>query len=393
MKKILIILGITITLLQAIHAKSNMSQAVYNKLNKSQELILKKDYKASLFLLKTILASKANDYERSYALQYIANIYIEKNDYKKATSSYEKIVKLEAFDKKNIDKIKYSLSRIYLSLEDYEKCIKVSKQLLLNSKIKKKDIYENLIFAYYYTNKFKQSILYTKEVFKEITKPKESLYQILYSSYIEEKEYKNAIKTLKVMLKRWHKNETYWLQLISLYQEQRAYKKSLATFELAYKKDGLNQAKHSLYFANILLQNNLYNKAALVLENSLKNGFIKNDKKIFETLVSSYLNARETNKAVKLLEKSSYAKTPKFTLLLANIQYNKQRYKETIKILKDYKIKRNTRKDGEKYILLALSYNELDNKKECINNLKKAHINKYEKKRAYNISKSLQVKI
>lgn len=393
MRKILILLCITLSLSFAKSSKGTISKGVYAKLQKSQEFIVKKEHKKALTILNSIVKTSENSYEKSYALQYIANIYIEKDNYKKVSSLYEKIIKLEAFEKDNLDRIKFSLSRIYLSLEKYKRTIALSLGLLNNSKVNRDTLLENLIYSYYYQNKFRKTLSYTKELFKTVKKPKESIYQILYSAHIELKDYHKAIDTLDVMVKRWHKNETYWLQLISLYQEVKKYKKSLATFELAYKKDGIKKDNQTLYFANVLLQNNMYQKAAILLEDGIKKGLIKEDKKIFETLVSSYLNARQTKEAIRLLNTSSYGKSPKFALLLGNLYYAKLEYKNAIRVLKHLKIKKNTRKDGEKYILLALSYNELDNKKQCHHNLKAAYHNKHEKKRALSISKSLQIRI
>ncbi len=393
MKKILIILCITLSLLQAKKTKGTMSKSVFETLNKSQEFLLKKEYNSSLKLLKTVINSNKNDYEKSYALQYAANIFIEKNNYKKASSYYEKIIKLKAFEEDNIDKIKYSLSRIYLSLEKYKECIILSKELLLSKAVNKQSVYENLIYSSYYKDDFKNSIFYINTLFKDIKKPAESLYQILYSSYIQLRNYKKAISTLKIMLKTWHKNENYWLQLISLYQENKDYKKSLATFELAYKKNGLKRSKHTLYFANVLLQNNLYNKAAIVISDALKKKLIKKDRKILETLVSSYLNARQIDDAINVLKSSKFLKKPKFSLLLANLYYNKLDYKETIKVLKSNKFSKHSKEEGKKFTLMALCSHELENKKDSKKYLHLASLNKYEKSRAKQIAKSLGIKI
>lgn len=387
------ILLISLSLFGAKESKNTISQKTFNILQKANKLIEQKKYNSAVSVLSPIIKTSKNNYEKSFALQSLANIYIQKNNYKKVSFYYEKMLKLKAFEKDNLDRVRFSLAKIYLSSEKYTKSIKLLKTLLNNSKINKKSLYENLVYANYYGKKFKNTTFYTHKLFKYLKKPKESWYKILYSSYVEMKDYKNAIKTLNVMVKRWHKNETYWLQLISLYQEIRHYKTSLATFELAYKKGALNKNKHTLYFVNVLLQNQLYNKASLVIEKGLRNNLIKNDRKIFEMLVSSYINAKQINKAIKTINSYGYSKSPKYGMILANLYYNKQAYKKSINILEKIRIKSNTRKDGKRYILLALSYYETNKKKACAHSLKKAYKNRYERKRAHNISKSLQIKI
>jgi len=387
MRKIILILLMAVGLLNA-----TISQSTFKKLQKANKLIEKRDFSQALEILNPIVDGDLNAISKTYAMQSLANIYIEKEQYPKVLKYYEKILELSALKPDDLERIKFSLSQIYLSQEHYKKAIKTSKELLNSKVIKKSLVIENIALAYYYDSKYKNSIPYIKQVIKN-KKKKEPWYRMLYSSYIELKDYNNAIVTLKYMVKQYSKQEEYWMQLISLYQTTKRYKKSLATLELAYKKNVVSKKKNIMYFVNILLQNNLYNKAALIMADGIKKDILEENKKNFNILISCFLNAKNYKEALPRLENSKYANTDKYKLILGNIYFNNSDYKNARRVLNKYKFTKNTKYDGQRYTLLALSSYELNDDKQTIKYLKKASKNKYEKKRAIILAKDLGYKI
>ena len=386
MKKLILLLCILCTIT---YAKPTMSQKSYDILMKAQKHIEVDEIKEAKEILNLLLEEK-NDYAKSYAYQYLANLALQDNKYKTAQKYYENIIKLNSLTKENIDRIKFSLSKISLSLEQYDKSIKLSTELLKDSKISKTDIYETLVYSYYYTKEFKKSIINANKYNSNVKEKKENIYQILYSSYVELKQYYKAIKTLNTMVKSWPERSNYWLQLTSLYQETKQYKKALSTIELAYKKKILEPKKNTRFYVNLLLQNNLYQKGSLVLENGIKNKYIKEDKKTFELLIASYLNAKEIDKSIKKLKSSKFAQNKKYKKVLANLYYNKHHYKSTISTLQSTYPKNIKKFDADTEILLALCYFELEKISSSKKHLQNALKTK-SKKRALEIAKTLRI--
>lgn len=374
-------------------AKATMSQKDFESLMSAQELIEENKIVEAKVILNKLLEKK-NDYLKSYTYQFLSNIALQDNKYEKVIEYYKKILELDAFEKESIDKIKLSLARIYLSLEEYKKSIEILKGLQKDSKVSKLGIYENFVYAYYYTKEFTQSLNYANMYNKLSKKKKENIYQLLYSSQIELKNYDDAIKTLEIMVKEWHDKQNYWLQLISLYQEKKRYKEALSTIELTYKEKLLEPKKHTLLFANLLFQNELYNKTSIVLEDGLKRAYLEDEEKIFNLLLSSHLNAKEYDKAIFLLENSKHAKKYKLKKILANLYYEKHAYKNAIKVIEKLHHKNTKRNlDGELCILLALCHYELENTKKCKESLQKALYSKKSKHRAIQIAKTLRIKL
>ncbi len=367
----------------------SVPQGVYNKLKKSNNLISKKKYSQAKNILIGITNSQ-NKLARSYAYEALGNIAIHQNRYKNTIKWYEKILQLNAMKKKDIDKIMFSLSQIYLSEKKYKKSINYSKRLLLNSSISRNSIYENLALAYYYDEQYKKSISYIKHILKT-KKQKESWYKMLYSAYVSTKNYNDAILIIKYMIKTYNKNENYWMQLVSLYQIIGNQKKSLATLELIYENDIVNKKKNVMYLLNILIQNGIYNKAAIFIEDSFKKNILKKNEKNSNLLLSCLLKAKNYKKVIPILNSTRYKNKDKYRLILGNIFYNKAKYKKTINILKNYKFIKNTKYEGQGYILLALCFYELDDFESSKKYFKMAFKNPYEKKRAKSLMRNLNL--
>ncbi|MCJ8326085.1 MAG: hypothetical protein MJK08_03195 [Campylobacterales bacterium] len=389
MKKILISLMILTSLLSA---KNTISQRTFKLLKKVQVLSEKKEYKKALAILNPFINKSKNAQAKVYAYQALANIYINKDEYKKVASIYIKIINLDVLKDKDLDQMKFSLSQIYLSDSLYKKSLKYSFEVINSPHLKKSSIKKNIALAYYYDKKYVKSCPYIKRIIKS-EKEKESWYRMLYSAYVQSKDYPNAIYTLKYMTSFYSKNETYWMQLISLYQLTNKSKKTLATMELAYKNNYINKKDNVLYFINLLVHEGLYNKVSLIMEESLSKGILENNKKNFSILLSSYLNSKNYIKSILLLKTSAFANSDKYKIMIANIYYNDEKYKKTIKILKNHRFKKLSKYEGNKYILLSLSSYELNNNKDLRKYLNKAKINKYVKNKAINIIKSLDIKI
>ncbi len=374
-----------------VFAKNTISKEAYNILQKANKMIEKKQYSSAKNLLTPLTNSSENLMEKTYALQLLANIYVNQDKYKQVAKYYEKILNLNTLEKKDNDKMKFSLSQIYFSESLYSKSIRYSLELLNAPGIKKSRLHENLAIAYYHNKQYSKSIPYIRKTIKS-KKKKENWYRMLYSAQIESRAYKGAIGTLKYMVKVYPKEE-YWMQLISIYQKTKKYKKALATMELAYRKGAVSKGKNLMYLVSVLTQNGVYNKAAKYVQDGVNNKIIKNSRKNFDILVSCYLNAKNYKKLVSKLITSKYAKTPKYKILLANIYYNNNQHKSAINTLKNYSFKKGSKYDGQKYIMMALSSYELENENSSKEFLKKATLNAYEKKRAFSIAKDLGYKI
>lgn len=393
------------------YANAALSPSAFKKLEKAQKLIEQNQFKQAKEILIPMLETSST-LTKSYTLQTLSSINLEKNQYKKAIKNYEEILQLKAFKKNDLQRVKFVLSQLYLSEQNYKKSIDYSLMLLTAKNIQKKRLYENLSLAYYYDKNYKKSIPYvnklidikqqaiqeynklSKEERKKKSKPNiETWYKILYSSYFELKQYKKAIVTLEYLIKHFESKEEYWMQLVLIYQNLEKPKKMLSTLELAYDKGLISHKQNIQYFVNILLQEQLYNKAAQLMQEGLQKSILKDTSSNFALLVSAHVNAKNHEQAIDLLTSNKHAKTPLYQIMLANIYYNDSKYKKSIQSLEKKPFKNGSKYKGQKEILLALAYYELEEENRSKKYLRKAMNNKHEKKRARRISKQLGYKL
>lgn len=374
----------------SLFAEESISKNAYNQLQIANKMIKEEKYQEAKSILNEILKSK-NKMERTYALQEVSNIAIYQNDYKSVIKYYKELITLKTLKKDDLNSIKFSLSEIYLSEEMYKESIKLSLFLLNSSSKNPEFLYKNLAIAYYYNQEYKKSIPYTKKLIN-IEPEKEQWQRVLYSSYIEIKDYNNAIKILKYMVAKYSKEE-YWMQLIFLYQTTNQNQKLFGTLELAYKNLYIKQEENLLYFVTVLMQQKIYNKAGEYLKRGFDKKIVKNTKENFDILVSCYANAKNYEELISLLENSKYGKSEKYKILIANIYFNNGNYKKVLKTLENFEFEKNSKYDGKKYIMLSLSAYELEENEISKEYLKKALLNKFERKRALLIAQNLGFKI
>jgi tetratricopeptide (TPR) repeat protein len=406
MKKICLIL-----LIFVLNAYASLSAGNFKKLQAIQQHIEKKEYKKAKEQL-TVMLKSDNKTLRSYAHQNMAAIYLDKNQYDKAIKSYEHIIKLNTFNSRNLDQIRLILAQLHLSSSQYKRAVDYALPLLNKTHINKEKIYENLSLAYYYGERYKKSLIYTQKMiefknqqFKEYQalskeeKKKRSIpkvapwYEISYASHLELKEYPQALKILKHLIHNFESKEEYWMQMVLIHQNLKQPKKILSTLELAYKHQLINQERNIDYFVGFLLQEELYNKAAILIEKSLEQGKIKDNEKTFKLLVSAHINAKNNQQAIKYLRQSKYAKKERYQIMLANLYYNDGKYQQLIEGVNTQVFTKGSKRDGKKEILLALSYYEIGNENRAKHHLKMALNNKHEKRQAKSLLKQLDYKL
>ena len=78
-------------------------------------------------------------------------------------------------------------------------------------------------------------------------------------------------------------------------------------------------------------------KQNVLLTKAVKEGLLKEDKKVFELIVSTYINARDIDLAIEKLNNSPFAKENKYRMILANLYYQKQDFKKSYIYIRRYK--------------------------------------------------------
>jgi tetratricopeptide (TPR) repeat protein len=230
------------------------------------------------------------------------------------------------------------------------------------------------IATIYYENKKNDLALNHVEKAIKLTKnPKENWLVFAVSLNYEKSNYKKAESYLKKLAKINSKKKSYWSQLAGSLLNQNKSNEALAVLELAYKLDLLDKDGEIYNIASLYMQTDIPYHAAALLEKSLKDGKIKQNKKSYQMLSNAYVAARENKKALEPLTKAAkLSKDGKLYLHRGRLLLGEEQWKKAIESF-DMAIKKGklTSKGGV-YVEKAIAYIQLKDFKRASQNIQTA---------------------
>jgi uncharacterized protein HemY len=311
-----------------------VSKQTYASLQSAQALIEKSQYKQAISQLMPLTKS-SQTYEQAIAWQNIAYSQLSSDDKPAAILSYEKSLATQALSNtEQLDshkqlawlylfqsKFKHSISHISQYRKKTNKPLTASLSVLsAQSHIKLKQT-QKAISALQYAIKINQKINYNWHE------------QLLYL-YQTSKQHKLAIALLKKLIKYKPEKQQYWLQLSSLYLQQKNTKQALAVWSLAKQNKLFSNADHWRMLAQLYMKHNEPFQAATTLQQGVNAKHIKADFQHYQSMVSYWLAAKETTRAISAQKKlANWSKNGEYALTLAKMYYAEQQWQQAIDTL------------------------------------------------------------
>jgi tetratricopeptide (TPR) repeat protein len=155
-----------------------------------------------------------------------------------------------------------------------------------------------LAVAHYQLGELDRALLPAKKAIAIAKSPQPAWYQLLLAIHLTAKDYAAAAPVLLELLTR-HPNsgKGYWLQLSALYQTLGDDERSLAILELAHRQGLLGDDRDLRRLAQLRLSRQIPLRAAALLEEEIAAKRIEPDAEAYELLSSSWILAREAEKA------------------------------------------------------------------------------------------------
>lgn len=349
---------------------AGLSMNTYKKLDKIQKQIANKEYKKSKEDLRDLLERINNKVDKSYILQTLGSIYLAQDDYQQAIKIYKQALDLNKFPKETISQTNLLIGKLYYSLKDYVQTINYIEKHIATAKKPKADGFVVISSALIEKKEYKKAIGYLRRAIK--IEPKESAYALLFSAYYYQEDYKNSKVVLEETIKRY-KKLTYFTTLSSIYELLGEKENSGAILEIAYKDSLGLKEREILTLAYRLSTLRVFNKASHILEDSMKKGKVERNLKNLKSLSYFLYEAKEFEKAKKVLENLVLEFNDYETRIrLSKIYYDNDEYKKAIKLLKSQKLKPGG------YLLLGACYMGMNDK----NNAKEAFLKVTKDKKA-----------
>ncbi|OUR64776.1 hypothetical protein A9Q79_05650 [Methylophaga sp. 42_25_T18] len=282
-----------------------LTEKTYKALSAAQELIAADNYTQAETQLATLLTKvKDKSYEMAVVQQTLGYLYSSQENYKKAAKYFQAALDLGALPDKVRHNLRYNLAQLLLADEQYKKGIAVLEIWLKSDASPPNSAYVLLASAYYRLKEFKQVVKHISTAIKNDVTATESWYQLLLSAHLELKQYKSAIKVLETLITLYPYQKNYWDQLTALYLQQKKEFTALAVRMLSQRLE-LGNGKTLISLADMYRYLHIPYKAAHLLNGALEKGIIPADFDNLTRLADSWLAARETEKAVMVLQQAA----------------------------------------------------------------------------------------
>ena len=338
----------------------SMSEKVYNKLTEAQELIEANNYDQGLAAL-TELANepKLTNYEKAQLYNYFAYTYFTLERYKDAISSYEKVLAQpdlpEALETNSL----YTLAQLYFIIEDYKKAVDIINRWFALTENPTENAYMLLGQGYYQLEQYKESLVPLKKAYTMVKGrgdiPKENLMLLLRVDYFNLGDYENMLKILKALVIYYPKTE-YWLTMAGTYSELKRLDKQMSILEMLYEGGRLQRGNRQLNLANLYMLHEAPYKAAVLLDQGMKEDKIEQNIRNLRLLSQAWLQAQENEKSLPPLQHAArLSKDGELDMRLGQAYINLYRYDEAVKSLRTAFKKGGLKRTDQANIMLGLA--------------------------------------
>lgn len=391
-----------------------LEQSTYHQVERIQKLMGANKYKKAIALGKSMLPSvkKQSNYAEALVSYLVASSYLVQKEYNQAETYLKRIVDLDALQPTQQTNAIQELASVYLISKNYTGSIRLYQQVLAQyAKRKNRKItpdpalYYHLGLAYSYradSNKshsdYTKALRYIKEGIqkrKALHEKKPKKYDPVSKDWYDSwfvvaykmNDYHEALNVAKFLVAHWPKDKDFWNYYANtellLHQDQDA----TAIYGLMYKRGMLKSKDDYLQYVSLLLEQKAPYKAATVMTAGIDKGIIPKSKDNYEQLSSSWMAAREWDKALEVLGKeAALSKSGKVYLSQAQIYLQRRDFTKAKEAAENALKKGGMSDNNQGQTLLALgeAQYELKNYDSAIKTFKKAEKYKKQKQNAEN---------
>jgi len=342
-----------------------LDEPTYKKLNDIYEDVGNELYDIAYDKLIIMTNRAKGKYLKATLFQMLAQVEWARSNYESALANFEQAVALDALPNNIHFALMYQIAQLYYMQERYDEAL--DKLDLWMCKVPPEKI-KPAVFV------LKASIYAQKKDWKNVVpaiekaismsdKPKESWYQLKLASHFELEQFPKAAETLETMIQLWPDKKIYWVQLSQIYYKLKKDDEALSVIGLAYRRDMLDKQSDIMYLSNLYSNRDVPYKAAAALQKGIEDDIVESDKKHWTMVADAWYAADEMEKALYGFEQAGKASTDgDIDLRRGYILVDMERWEIASEALEAAIEKGgfNDRKAGEAYVLLGMSYFNLE---------------------------------
>lgn len=285
---------------------------LHEKLQEAQEFNEKGDSAGALRLLDELREprkyDKYNSYERAMLWNFYAFIYYSQENYRKTIEAYENVLKQPDLPEALGVGTLYSLSQIYFVQENYSKAVQTLEKWFKVAENPGANAYILLGQGYYQLKDYNKAIPAVEKAIgiarereKEV---KENWYLLLRAMYYDKEDYKKTFEILRTLTHEYPKKE-YYSQLAAMYGELKQEFNQYSTVAAMNDAKLLSKNAELVTYAQFLMQNDRPYRAAVILDEGMKNKIVEKTDRNYKLLGNAWTLAKEDKKAIPAFESAA----------------------------------------------------------------------------------------
>lgn len=307
---------------------------------------------------------RANDYERSVALQFVASAYLEKDDYPNAIAHFQRIVEINALPNNNHFQIMLQVAQLQMAEEMYEQALATAERFLAESGSTKPDHLVIKGNALYRLDRFQEAAEVMSQAIAAHENPPSSWSQMLMASYFELEQPLEAAKIAERLAAANPNDKNLLMNTANIYLQAEMLDKAAAVLD-DMKTRGMFDSERDyqqLYriYANI---EGKEMQAVEVIKEGLEKGLLKPGQEVYTVMAQTYYFADRIPEAIDNFKKAAeYADNGESALNLARVLFNADRFAEA-KAAANEALQKGVRRPGDAWMILGnIEFYGLDNR-------------------------------
>jgi tetratricopeptide (TPR) repeat protein len=280
-----------------------VSDGIFLKIETVGKLLDDEDFDRALVEMRQLEKRSLNKYERAAVWQMIGYVHGVLGNSGLAIEYFEKALAAQTLPQFAHQGVLYSLASLYSGEEDFQRAIDLLQLWFL---------YENEPFAdahmlmgswYVALSQYDDALPYIKKAIALTELPFESWYVLEVDIHFSQENYAEAVPVLKTMLSYWPRRPRYWNMLADAHLQMNDEKAALDVMMTAYNNSLVRDPQRIMALVGLNVAHDIPFTAGSILENEMIAGVVPDDLENLETLLQTWLSAREYAHAIATIEK------------------------------------------------------------------------------------------
>ena len=324
------------------------------KLAAAREFIVAEQYDEAAKALDKLRMRNLNPLERAQAHRLRGYVAHGRGDLASARDLLEKTIAEGVLPRTEVASLRFQIAQLWFQEENWAEG---AQHLEIWFTIEPNPLpaaHYMLALAYYQLGDLEKALLRAQMAVDATDEPKEGWLQLLLALRLTRKEYPESVPILEQLVRRFPK-KSYFLSLSTVHGALGNNEEALVPLQLAYRQGLLTESTELMRLAQLLLFLGRPYRAAQVLQQGFHDGPIDESVDSLELLSSSWINAREFDRAAEPLEHAArLAEDGELYVRLAQVHIQREKWQAAARAL-ELGIDKRLENPGEAHLLMGIA--------------------------------------